>query len=73
MDVEWAEISYLRREECAVCVYVLSGVSVYSHGDLAQNGQTTNKATYCQMAGGACYDSAGQTPVFFHKVNYGSC
>lgn len=68
MDVEWAEISYLwGQERVCVCVYILSGVSIYSHGDPAQNGQTPNTATYCQMVGGGSYDSAAQTLVLFIK------
>lgn len=45
MDVEWAEISYLGGQErvVSVCVYILSGVSIYSHGDPGQNGQTHAK------------------------------
>lgn len=67
MDLEWAEISYLRGQERVVCVYILSGVSIYSRGDLGQNEQTPNMATYCQMVGGVSYDSAEQTLVLFIK------
>lgn len=48
MGIEWAEISYLRGQQSVcvcvayayVCVCTLSGVSIYSRGDLDKSGQT---------------------------------
>lgn len=55
MGIEWAKISYLRGQQSVcvcvayayVCVCTLSGVSIYSRGDLDKSGQThkhTHKA-----------------------------
>lgn len=55
MGIEWVEISYLRGQQSVcvcvayayVCVCTLSGVSIYSRGDLDKSGQThkhTHKA-----------------------------
>lgn len=53
-------------------VYILSGVSIYSHSDLGQNGQTHTK--HCKVLPDgrrASIDSAAQTPVLFLKYIIG--
>lgn len=52
---------------CGVCVYILSGVSIYSHGDPGQNGQSPNIATDCQMVSSVSYESATEILVLFTK------
>ena len=60
MGVEWAEISYLKGQErvcnvyICVCVYILSGVSVYSGGDLDKSGQTHTKEHEVSADGRRC-------------------
>ena len=59
----------LGRGACVVCVcvYILSGVSIYSHGDPGENGKSPNTATDCQMVSSISYESATETLGLFTK------
>lgn len=56
-----------REMRAYVRVYTLSGVSIYSHGDLGQIGRSPN-VTYCQMAAG----DADAQPLFIKAITEGA-